>query len=74
MPMVVLAFLTDPDAVGRILRHLGLSLTAPVLTPARPSGSALGFSLPDQDSMFSDGGDDDGTDFLVSESPIRPPP
>ena len=27
--MVVLAFLSDPDVVGKILRHLGLPTTAP---------------------------------------------
>ena len=31
---VVLAFLTDPDVVGRILPHLGLPTCAPALAPA----------------------------------------
>ncbi|MBM3287730.1 MAG: hypothetical protein FJY88_10340 [Candidatus Eisenbacteria bacterium] len=42
IPMVVLAFLTDPDVVGRILRHLGWPWVAPSLAPARFSGSEGG--------------------------------
>jgi hypothetical protein len=33
--MIVLAFLTDPAVVEKILRHLGLPLSAPALAPAR---------------------------------------
>ena len=33
--MVVLAFLTDPDVVRKILAPLGLPTTAPALVPAR---------------------------------------
>ena len=43
--MVVLAFLTDPAVVAKILGHLGLPTTAPALAPARSSGSPLGFEL-----------------------------
>ena len=43
--MVVLAFLSDPDVVGRILHHLGLPTTAPALAPAKSSGGVLGFDL-----------------------------
>ena len=42
VPMVVLAYLTDPDVVGKILRHLGLPFSAPALAPARSSGRPLG--------------------------------
>ena len=45
VPMVVLAFLTDPDVVGRILRHLGLPARdrCPRLMPedAPPGGACL---------------------------------
>jgi hypothetical protein len=33
--MLVLAFLTDPAVVEKILRHLGLPCTPPPLAPAR---------------------------------------
>jgi hypothetical protein len=32
---VVLAYLTDPEVVSRILRHLGLPIVAPMLAPAK---------------------------------------
>jgi hypothetical protein len=35
VPMVVLAVLTDPDVVTRILHHLGLPATPPAIAPAR---------------------------------------
>jgi hypothetical protein len=34
-PMVVLAFLTDPRVVGRILSHLGLPTALPTVARAR---------------------------------------
>jgi len=71
--MVVLAFLTDPDAVGRILRHLGLPSCTPALSSASPSGLPLGFSLPDEDSVVGER-EDDGGDSMVRDSPIWPPP
>jgi hypothetical protein len=72
--MVVPAFLSDPDVVGKILRHLGLPTTAPALAPARSSGGAPGFDLPPEDAG-SDAGDDDGWgDSGASEPPVRPPP
>jgi hypothetical protein len=52
VPMVVLAFLTDPEVVGKILTHLGLSTTAPTLTPARPSAQPLRLDLP-QDRLMT---------------------
>ena len=49
-PMVVLAFLSDPSVVAKILRHLGLPDTAPPLAAAHPGcggGSRLrGISSP----------------------------
>jgi hypothetical protein len=35
--MVVLAFLSDPSVVGRILRHLHLPTAPPPVSPARSS-------------------------------------
>jgi hypothetical protein len=35
--MILLAFPTDPEVVGKILRHLRLPLSAPALTPTRSS-------------------------------------
>ena len=72
VPMVVLAFLTDPDVVGRILRHLGLSSCVPALSPARSSGLPLGFDLADVDS--SAGTAEEASDSIDSDAPIRPPP
>jgi len=42
--MAVLAFLTDPDVIAKILRHLGLPTCPPPLTPAC---SSAGQALPD---------------------------
>ena len=47
--MVVLAFLTNPDILRKILGHLGLPTTAPAVTKARSSVSPLGFDLPEPD-------------------------
>ena len=57
--MIVLAFLTDPEVVGKILKHLGLPLSAPALTPARSSGRSLAFAMPEEDgaSVRDNGGD-----------------
>jgi hypothetical protein len=76
VPMVVLAFLTDPEVVSRILRHLGLPIVAPMLAPAQRSAEAEGFELGD------DGGGIDGasqeteewTEADGREPPTRPPP
>ena len=73
VPLVVLACLTDPDVVGRILRHLGLPPYAPVLSPARSSGTALGFDLPAEQSVRTGEGDAGEIDAHDSASPIRPP-
>ena len=72
--MVVLALLSDPDVVGKIVRHLGLPTTAPALAPARSSGGALGFDLPQEDAVAGDGQDDRWGDSGVPEPPVRPPP
>ena len=70
--MTVLAFLTDPDVVEKILRHLGLPVSAPALSPAR--SSPLGFALPEEESGLYETDRDDGGDTIVSEAVIRPPP
>ncbi|MBD3162080.1 MAG: hypothetical protein GF328_08235 [Candidatus Latescibacteria bacterium] len=70
--MKVLAFLTAPHVVGKILRHLGLPVTVPELSPVR--SSPLGFALPEEESRGSETDRDDGDDTIVSETGIRPPP
>jgi len=35
----LLVFLTDPQVIGRILRHLGLQAEPPALAPPQPAGS-----------------------------------
>jgi hypothetical protein len=86
--MVVLAFLTDPEVVGKILRHLGLPTCAPALVPAgsAPSPQLLlreeaAFSEPGFGAMLSDEGDvlgrADGEEDIGSSPSlpeIRPPP
>ena len=72
--MVVLAFLSDPEVVGKILQHLGLPTTAPALAPARSSGRPLGFALPEEDSISGGGADDGWGDSAGLEPPVRPPP
>jgi hypothetical protein len=72
--MVVLVFLTDPEVVSRILRHLGLPIVAPMLAPARRSGEAEGVEL-------GDGGVDLGSEEMEEMTEgdglaprTRPPP
>jgi hypothetical protein len=48
VPMVVLAFLTEPEVVAKILRHLGLPTVAPLLASARSSPEPLAFELGDE--------------------------
>jgi hypothetical protein len=55
VPMVVLAFLTDPSVVTKILAHLGLPTAPPPLVPAR---------IPAQEELFPDAADDE-----VSQDP-----
>ncbi|MBU1698605.1 MAG: hypothetical protein KJ831_00520 [Candidatus Eisenbacteria bacterium] len=74
VPMVVLAFLTNPQVVGKILRHLGLADTAPALSPARPSDPPMGFLL-EADAGGMDLDVDAGAVESTDPDPwIRPPP
>jgi hypothetical protein len=45
VPLVVLAFLTDPEVVGKILRHLGVATEAPVRARARSRAEPLGLDV-----------------------------
>jgi len=72
--MVVLAFLTDPEVIGRILRHLGLPSSAPPVVKARSSGGEMGFELGEE--VLSGEGEDffEGEGAGRGEGFIRPPP
>lgn len=72
--MVVLAFLTDPEAIGKILKHLGLPATAPALAPSRSSGRVMGFDLAEKEAACTpDSGE--WTEGSTRPRPsIRPPP
>jgi hypothetical protein len=78
--MVVLALLSDPEVVGKILRHLGLPTTVPALAPARSSavpskgGRSLGFVLPEEDGASVREEGDTVEDSGEPEPSIRPPP
>jgi hypothetical protein len=72
VPMTVLAFLTDPEVVGKILRHLGLPVCAPALAAARPAGRELGFAMPEH--VSAPGDEEGGADAVEAGSPVRPPP
>ena len=89
VPMVVLAFLTDPDVVGKILRCLGLPPCAPALVPAGCvpcrellvqcalpfSSPALGSSGSEEWEVFGCGEDAEGSVPSASRpASIRPPP
>jgi hypothetical protein len=50
-PMVVLAFITDPKVLEKILGHLGLPTTPPILAPAR--------LLPELELPLEDGQEDE---------------
>jgi len=70
--MTVLAFLTDPEVVQKILAHLGLPTSAPALTPARTPQPELGFALAGADAG-SEAGESDAP--LHSRAPSdRSPP
>jgi len=73
IPMVVLAFLTDADVVGRILRHLGWPWVAPVLAPARFSCEPLEFGLSEAGGGGGEGSEEGGGS-AVCELPARSPP
>jgi hypothetical protein len=80
VPMVVLAFLSDPAVVSKILHHLGSPATALALAPARSFlasrtlSRGLGFALPEDDVTSSRQEGDDAGDAGVPEPAIRPPP
>ena len=74
VPMVVLAFLTDPDVVGRILRHLGLPACAPVLAPARSAGIMFDCASAECERSSGEGDGDGWTDDVTVDPRIRPPP
>jgi len=74
VPMIVLALLSDPEVVGKILHHLGLPTTAPVLAPARSSTRALGFGLPEEDAVSGREESDAAGGAGAPGPPIRPPP
>jgi hypothetical protein len=71
-PMVVLAFLTDPDVVGAILKHLGLPRAPVSLAPARIDDLVEQlelFGAPRQDPQGSDA---TGPALRRSRGPPRP--
>jgi hypothetical protein len=78
--MIVLALLSDPEVVGKILLHLGLPTTVPALAPARSSavpsrgGRSLGFVLPEEDGASAREVGDTVEDSGDPEPSIRPPP
>ena len=72
--MVVLAFWSDPEVVGKILCHLGLPTLAPELAAARLSGRLLGFRLAEEGAGTGTGKDAGGRDGRASGIPTRPPP
>jgi hypothetical protein len=72
VPMTVLAFLSDPEVVGKILRHLGRPTVAPALAASRGPAPALGFVLPQDEAGPADVGH--GGDTCPGEPATRPPP
>jgi hypothetical protein len=72
--MVVLAFLSDPEVVSRILRHLGLPTVAPVVAPARRCGEAEGFELGEGGVDLGSEEPEEMTEGDGPAPPIRPPP
>ena len=77
--MVVLAFLTDPDVVGRILRYLGLPTCAPALAAACSTPCqqllmqhTLSFSSPGLACARSEDRDVSGVAWLVSADSVVP--
>jgi len=71
VPMVVLAFLTDPAVVSKILAHLGLPTTPPPVAPARLAAQQEFFP----DASASDDVSQDPDDLRTpAESRPRGPP
>ena len=71
--MIVLAFLTDPEVVRKILTHLKLPTLPPPVARPRVTGSALALPLSAGEGMASDGEEDDAAPVL-EERNERPPP
>ena len=65
--MKILAFLTDPPVVSRILLHLELHHLPPPRSPAR--GPPQGDFLLDQTSRFDPTDVEPVPDFVVDQSP-----
>jgi hypothetical protein len=61
--MTVLAFLSDPDVVAKILMHLGLPTSAPALAAARAPQPELGFTLAGEAEGPAPGEGDEDPDF-----------
>ncbi len=72
--MVILAFLSDPEVVRKILRHLGLPSSPPALAPARSSGRTMGFALPEEEGAWDGDPREETDDCATSKPRIRPPP
>ena len=75
--MVILAFISDPPVITKILQHLGLPTEPPPLSPARvswePQLSVLDSPVDDplwDDPMVSTSGDE----IPSSSPPVRLPP
>ena len=71
--MVVLAFLSDPDVVAKILRHLRLPTCPPPLTPARSTNQPLTFELPEVSTPQHEGFPH-GQEETAPLPTTRPPP
>ena len=74
VPMAVLAFLTDPAVVQKILRHLGLATADPAVAKARSTAPPLGFELPDRDPVAEGAPCPDGVGLEEDGEFVRPPP
>ena len=72
--MTVLAFLTDPEVVRKILAHLRLPTSPPPLASARSSGTPMQFDLGEDDSVVMVEECGQGEDFGTAGSPGRSPP
>lgn len=72
VPMTVLAFLTDPEVVVKILRHLGLPTVTPAHAAAGGPAPAFGFARPEEDARPADV--NEGGEAGPGEPPTRPPP
>jgi hypothetical protein len=71
--MTVLAFITDPDVIRRILSHLHLPTSPPPLAKARIAGTALAFPL-EEGELLALEPVDRATEADGAEECGRPPP